>query len=360
MTKSRPWSCALAVAAGVLAGGAWAQPTGDAPGAPSPDLVALSQKLASEDARERIAASERLREDPSITLRQIETLLTSSGPFTAEQRQRLLSIAWDRFRTEPRPAMGIQTSALMDESRRVILQGLPPGFPAASVLRVGDWLESADGIPLTGTNLRPLILSHDPGDTMKLRVIRDGAVLEVSVRLGRYADLTNQLQIDSDLLWTAWSRYRARTILDQERSEPLASPVAPAAWAEAMRFADDDDSARIINFQNDDRIALVVGGEARGGTPPPDLINVYRMRRQGGIQFIGPNRNAAEAQNVRAQQLLLQRQALQAEIDIYAQMAADNRLGEDKRKILRDELTAKRSQLQIIDQELLRMRALVR
>ena len=61
-----------------------------------------------------------------------------------------------------------------------------PGSPAAEAgLQAGDVIVALDGRQITAeTDLSMLILPHDPGDTITLRVLRDNSTREVQVTLG--------------------------------------------------------------------------------------------------------------------------------------------------------------------------------
>lgn len=72
---------------------------------------------------------------------------------------------------------------------RLLVARLAPGSPSRGKLRAGDELLGVDGKTVEGgAQLRELITSREPGDTVRLSVRRDGRELEVSVRTKKAED----------------------------------------------------------------------------------------------------------------------------------------------------------------------------
>jgi hypothetical protein len=257
------------IAAFTLIAATYAQPTPDVPAqaAPAqPDLPALTASLDSEDLPTRLSAALELREREDISLRQIETVLRAGG-LSAEQHRRLTAVAWERFRSEPRPAMGVQTN--QTQQRGTVLDFITPGFPAAQVLKPGDRIESVDGVRLDEFGmLRRVILSRDPGDEMTLVVFRDGAALNLKVKLGRYADLRNST-LDEPSLLMAFRQFRAKDYYQYNPDEPpIENGLPPEDWSFAELAVQQGDPAYADYGEADGSqsgMPVVAGGEPRAG-----------------------------------------------------------------------------------------------
>jgi membrane-associated protease RseP (regulator of RpoE activity) len=89
---------------------------------------------------------------------------------------------------EERPYLGIRY-ALLDEGARI--ESVEPESPAEEAgLEPGDVIVAVDGEPV-GLEARPLaalILSHHPGEVVRLTVERGEETLEVEVTLGRWSE----------------------------------------------------------------------------------------------------------------------------------------------------------------------------
>ena len=90
---------------------------------------------------------------------------------------------------EERPYLGIRYRLLERGAR---IEEVEPGSPAAEAgLEPGDLILEVDGTPVgagDGLPLNVLILAHEPGDQVRLRVEREGEVEEIEVELGRWSD----------------------------------------------------------------------------------------------------------------------------------------------------------------------------
>ena len=170
----------------------------------SDDLSWIVEVLDSPDWAVREAFTDRLENDPQITLRQIEALVRDER-ISAEARLRLADVAKVRFFQSSRAAVGMGP---MDTTMRfgVTVGRLQDGFDAQRVLRRGDKLVRAQGHAVRDWDrFRALILSNDPGDTFDVLVVRDGETIPLSFALGRYTNLDNRdTTIDPDLLEEAW------------------------------------------------------------------------------------------------------------------------------------------------------------
>lgn len=170
----------------------------------SEDLSWIVEVLDAPDWAVREAFTERLQNDPEISLRQIESLVQDES-ISAEARLRLAQVAKVRFFQSSRAAVGMGP---MDSSMRfgVTVGRLQDGFDAQRVLRRGDKLVRAQGHAVRDWDrFRALILSNDPGDIFEVVVVRDGETIPLSFALGRYSNLDNRdPSLDPQLLEEAW------------------------------------------------------------------------------------------------------------------------------------------------------------
>ncbi|MCG8652616.1 MAG: PDZ domain-containing protein, partial [Pirellulales bacterium] len=74
---------------------------------------------------------------------------------------------------------------LSDRDDHVVLSGLTPGGPAErGGLRVGDRLEQLGNQPVRSSNdVLEQLRRRSPGDSLKIRVLRDGKKVDLTVRL---------------------------------------------------------------------------------------------------------------------------------------------------------------------------------
>jgi hypothetical protein len=348
--------CAAAIAGGALPLPLRAQERGTPAPAASADIPKLVGDLASEDLATRLAADEALR-SPALRLADLESAITKDAALahTPEQRQRILDIGWDHFRSEPRAAMGIRSN--WTSGRGVTIDGVTPGFPASNLLRAGDRVESADGVKLDQFNtLRMVILSHDPGDEMALRLLRDGAVLSLTVPLGSFASLPERVP-DEYSMKQAWLDYRAKRALATPRAdapEPLPSGVPLAVWARADEQAPEEDPVPPVlqAGAGDDRTGLVVGGQARGGIAPPvaDAAAIYRSRRMTpDAQGLQAQRIQNEQARLAIQVLFEQRRTLEADVQASIRQLADPSIPEARKRGLREDMVQKQAAIQSLD-----------
>lgn len=138
----------------------------------SAKVLSLVADLDSHEFGQRQNASARLA-DPTVTTEEVFAILVR-GNLSDEQRERLLTVAREKVLALPRGALGIRMSVSGNPDRPgVEVQMLLPGMPAASVLKIGDRIESIDGKPVkTSNDLVDIIQSKLPGDSVKLSVAR--------------------------------------------------------------------------------------------------------------------------------------------------------------------------------------------
>jgi hypothetical protein len=138
----------------------------------SAKVLRLVADLDSNEFAQRQTASARLS-DPTVTSEEVFAILVR-GNLSDEQRERLLTVAREKVLALPRGALGIRMQVSGNpEKPGVEVQMLLPDMPAASVLKIGDRIESIDGKPVkTSNDLVDIIQSKVPGDSVKLSVAR--------------------------------------------------------------------------------------------------------------------------------------------------------------------------------------------
>ena len=138
----------------------------------SAKVLSLVADLDSHEFAQRQTASARLS-DPTVTTEEVFAILVR-GNLSDEQRERLLTVAREKVLALPRGALGIRMQVSGNpEKPGVEVQMLLPDMPAASVLKIGDRIESIDGKPVkTSNDLVDIIQSKVPGDSVKLSVAR--------------------------------------------------------------------------------------------------------------------------------------------------------------------------------------------
>lgn len=189
----RCWIGAAVVAVGTLT----------SPALSRDDLSGLVARLASDDAAVRLAASEELAARGDVSLRDLEALIVDART-PAEARARLVAAARQRFFGSPRAAMGILRGNEL--VRGVMVESVREEFPASRVLLAGDRIESIEGHRIDSfETFRAHLISRDPGDVVRVGLVRNGQPMMVRVELGMYgggAGLWTDL--DEVTLETAW------------------------------------------------------------------------------------------------------------------------------------------------------------
>lgn len=203
----------------------------DDPAAPA-RLQELIAGLGSADFRVREQASRNLEDDQGITLQMIEKAVRDSGTtLSLEARARLLGAARDRFWRTPRGALGIQFWNAL--STRVVVEQTFREFEASQKIEDGDMIIEADGRPIDGPaaqqRLQAVIVSHDPGESIRLVVRRGEQKLNLEVRLGRREDLANAVLTDA-IMTRAWQQ-RVSAVTGAGASGPITTGVRAADWS---------------------------------------------------------------------------------------------------------------------------------
>ncbi len=260
-------ACAVTlVAALVTSGGATAQPADPERLLAARDLTPLLRALDSDSLEQRESAIEQLGANPVVTLREVLGLLKDVSALTPEQRARLLDLARQMFQDSPRAAMGIQFGGTVDTG--VAIAMLIDGFDASRQLRPGDVIETANGQALSQNRLRSVIVSHDPGESMDLRIKRtdtDGAVqtLDVSIVLGSFNRLRGGGFLDSQTLDEAWRVRLARTgIAGTSVGDTIGNTIDREVW--------------LASAQTAARWATIPGGPGTARAPRADVAGEAR------------------------------------------------------------------------------------
>ena len=158
-------------------------------------------KLNADDPLERQAAATAIRESDTDIKSIFEIMKRPT--LSLEQRKRLEAVAREPFENSPRAGLGVSFDRSIDDGTvRIIGTVDRPGFHAHEVLKPGDTVRELDGLPVrTQEQARGVILSHDPGDTLDVLVVRQGTPVRASIKLGSFMDLDiggpmNQLRQD--------------------------------------------------------------------------------------------------------------------------------------------------------------------
>lgn len=227
-----------------------------------------------------------------VPLKAIEAVLKRDD-LSPEQRARVLLIARERFVIGPRAAMGVQfanNGFMMEPDGRVMIEKVFPEFPAFGVVIKGDQIVEVNGQPVQSTGdpgrtmLRPHIIAADPGDSLKLTVVREGKRLVLDVPLGRYRDLPQSIPLSQFDLASGWAvrsaGYRVNVPSATIEMPTMQKTVAPAGLG--------------LGGLGGGR--LLAGGRSRGLFG--ELDGVYTEQRNGQL-WTTPTRSGPEKPAIR-------------------------------------------------------------
>lgn len=249
-------------------------------------LAELIAQLSSNDVSIRAAATTKLLQDESFTLRVIEAALKdgggAEGKLSLEARSRLLTAARDRFARTSRGAMGIQFWANLRD--RVVVERTFENFDSSKKLQDGDMIVEADGRAISGPNarnrLQALIVSHEPGETIELVVRRGEKKEKFSVVLGKRENLRDSMMTD-EIIQRAWSVRSAAYA--PAPVAPITPPIAAAQWP-----------TQPIGQEQINRVQLRRKGVselgpniAGGGVPRGASLNLDQINLRGFMQVAG-------------------------------------------------------------------------
>jgi hypothetical protein len=198
----------------------------------------LVTDISGNDYAARQQASEKLYANDQFDLPLLETALKREG-LSLEARTRLLAIARQRFYRTPRAALGFQFGGLLRD--RIVVGQTFPKFAAFGILEEGDMICVADGFKLEGPGAKPLlqsiIISHEPGEVLKLVIRRGPRKMELNVTLGKFADLDQGGgALLEDRLARAW-RIRSQAKIGAPAEPIRVEGARPAPWGASEEVA---------------------------------------------------------------------------------------------------------------------------
>lgn len=237
--------------------------------------------LSATDAQVREETSRRLEDDRGISLSMIDAAIRAGGDkLPLEARIRLVAAARDRFWRTPRAALGIQFwNNLRD---RVVVEQTFKEFDSAAKLEDGDMIVEADGRKIEGymarNRLQAVIVSHDPGETIKLVVRRAEQKLNIDVKLGRRDDLANSTLTD-DIMARAW-QVRSSAMMP-DTGKPISTGIKPGEW-QVTPIGQNRISNMALRAKGVDSVGVgaVGGGMPRGADLSIDAISMRLSQGQ--------------------------------------------------------------------------------
>lgn len=254
-------------------------------------IALLEKALTSGSFADREAATERLRNDLTISASDLLQLCIETD--SPEVRRRAMAIHRDRFFAAPRPAIGVRFDVA---GGLPMIEHIYDNFPAAAdqSLKQGDIIIAVAGIQLNPMpslardELRPLIFSHEPFETVRLTVYRPQGP-EAQARLVAEVGAGNEVQnagitlsdcpegydtVETDVQLGEWS------MLDTDL--PMSDIDRTRAWEALLKRMDfehgtaivarDSSAARNVSFHGKVIQALDIRFPflTRGAYFPPD------------------------------------------------------------------------------------------
>lgn len=248
----------------------------------------LVTDLSGNDFAARQRATEKLFANDQFDLPLLETALKREG-LTLEARTRLLAIARQRFYRTPRAALGFQFGMGPLRDRIVVGQTFPK-FESFTKLEEGDMIVSADGFKLDGPGARPLlqsiIISHEPGEKLKLTIRRGARKIDLEITLGKFADLDQGGgALIEDRLARAWR------IRSQAKHGPAADPIRiegarPAPWG-GSEDAAQRKAERLLQRESNEYSPKLSGGGMPRLLSNPDEARFFEPAVRQQIMVIG-------------------------------------------------------------------------
>jgi hypothetical protein len=259
----------------------------------------------------------------------------------------------------------------MNAVRGVTVAFLQPGFPSGQVLRLNDRIVAAGGLPIdTWEKLRAVIVSRDPGDEIPISVVRDGATLNLTVKLSEYGRLNQSGTIEPAILELAWDLRSGGFKPPREPQPAIVSTLGPADW---LRPEINLDEIPAADYSGGDsaRTGLVAGGEPRGGKPPrinaATLTRNFNNRGAPGGPFVIPRQPAVDAVQLQLQlqiqqfeRFQQQRESFAAELDANNRKLADASLPEAERAKLRSQNTNLVNGIRILEMQMQTIQATIK
>jgi hypothetical protein len=230
-------------------------------------LVELEARLSSDSFAERESASRDLLDEISVSDADLLQLcIMTQSP---EVRRRALAIHRARFFASPRPAIGV---TFANAGGLPMIERIHDGFPAGNdgTLRAGDIIVAVAGIrlnpmpSLARDELRPLIFSHNPYETVELTVYRPqnpeaqarlvaevggGGIPNPDVTLGEcpegYETLQTKVQLGE---WSMLETNTAMSAIDRSRAWDALLARMNFRPAELEMVVRDESPTRNVSF----------------------------------------------------------------------------------------------------------------
>lgn len=167
--------------------------------------------------------------------------LLERGDLSHEARLRLMQATRSLFAQSTKAGLGVGFGAVRDGGVEIgtVVRDVDQ-FPAAGMLMPGDLIIGAEGGPLTTSeDLRAMILSHEPGETLNLLIQRtiDGddqkRVLDLDLPLGSYRMLTGAAPINARIADRAIQLRWARQGITLPDRDAIGTGISVEDWIAA-------------------------------------------------------------------------------------------------------------------------------
>lgn len=336
--QPRPLSAGLALLLGWLVPALSPVAVLGAGGADVPPAESVDQYLPlldSADWRTRAASARRISDLIGNDLSRCEALLRGSD-LTPEQRQRLRDIAFAIFATTPRGAMGVSfDNNGQGSAEGVLITSTHAPFEASRVLRAGDVVHAIDDLRVGSfADLRPAIISRNPGERVALKVFRKGDPLLIRLTLGNFGDLNSQRGVPAGIVQArvpamlSTSDLRAGWTIRQAREVDARSGAkAPidASWVEGgaarphvtllpggRRLVRDGVDVRVIEGALPDEAESRVdpGSTDRLESPPTGFLGRYKVSSRFAGQAIQLQTQIRNMENLLQQEDQMQQEQI--------------------------------------------------
>jgi len=334
--------------------------------------ASLLAELDAPDLKTREGAAQRLGALVQVGTGSIERALGKAA-LSAEQRQRLIGVGYEIFKSTPRGAMGVQFE--FPTAAGVTVRPVQAGFDSVRVLKEGDAIRAIDGRRVEDQDeIRIAIISREPGESLPLTIVRDGVPIETSVKLGSYADLRNSQGLDDSVLSAAWAAKVVR-LAGTGGQAPVMCGISGEQWASSAR--------RQLNARLSKREVTndpFTGEQVRSALPKPIIAalamggqvrdQVYRAAKElagmsGGVRIFAGNEiiilpdqrgrgraNQAGRDPGFRNALLEQRQAITSQKQQIVSRMNDRSISVEARAKLNTELVRLSTQEEAIQQEI--------
>jgi PDZ domain-containing protein len=178
-----------------------------------------------------------------------------------EAKTRLWIAARELFGRTTKAGLGVGFGAMRDGGVeiRTVVQEMDQ-FPAATMLVPGDLIVGADGHTLTDSDdLRAMILSHDPGETLNAIVQRGDRVLDLDLPLGSYQFLRGAAPISPHIADRAVKIRWARQGIVLPEIDAIGEGIEIGDWISAG-YPEEPGSFRASNARRDPRVVNAGAG----------------------------------------------------------------------------------------------------